>query len=412
MRLIQTLLIVTVAGVFVTQAAPDWYSLGLTDRAVHCILADDTSTIIAGTDSGVSVNWNKTWYHIKMLPVTAIVRISSTAVAVVAGNGSKSDGVYIGKSIINGPPFYSFTLGDWIMQPTALAAGPAVSQQAGPSSDLPVVLYAGNKNSVAWGLVSKDSLSKLTTIKMSSTYPFGVEDPFCASLHIFNNRLYAGGYDRSPTAGQSYLLYYFGDSLHAMRQMKTTAITEGRFLSTLGSGFLVMAVADADSGVFFYDQSLGEPWHRIAGPAGTPGSTSAPIRSLYVWQSSPSANDNILYAATKDGVFKGTPNVLLAFWLKVGTLSAEPFFITSVGSSGDLLASTSKGVYRYGEKVTGVLNNGRAAAGRCFIGKKQLSMTVSEKPNTGKIGFDLRGRSMVNTSAGGLLINNDDKSGH
>jgi hypothetical protein len=40
---------------FSTLAAQDWYSIGLGDRAVNCILADDTAAILAGTDSGVSV---------------------------------------------------------------------------------------------------------------------------------------------------------------------------------------------------------------------------------------------------------------------------------------------------------------------------------------------------------------------
>ena len=407
MRLVRTFLAITAAGILAAQAAPDWYSLGISDRMVNCILADDTSTIIAGTDSGVSVLWNKTWYHVKMLPVTSMVRVSSTAVAVAAGNGSKSDGVYIGKNIINGPPFYSFTLGDYFESPTALASGPAVSEQASLSLELPVVLYVGNKNSVAWGLVIKDSLSTLTTIKMSSQYPFGVEQPFCASLHIFRNRLYAGGYDRIQNmAGQSNLLYYWGDSLHVMRQMKTTAITEGRFNLLLGSSSLVMAIADLDSGVFLYDQSRGDPWYRMPGP------TSNPIMSLYAGKLyNGGLRDTMLYAANKDGVFIGMFAEQGPAWQKVGTLPSEPLYITGIGSNGGLLAATVKGVYRYGEYATGVGNTSRITEGKSVSGRNKLTMAVTGKPVAGGIGFDLRGRSVVHASAGGLLISTGVKSG-
>jgi hypothetical protein len=183
--------------------------------------------------------------------------------------------------------------------------------------------------------------------------------------------------------------------------MKATAIVEGRFLSTLGSGSLVMAVADADSGVFFYDQSMGEPWHRIAGPAGAPGSISAPIRSLYVWQTSPSVNDNVLYAATKDGVFKGTPNVLLAFWFKQGTLPAEPLYITGVGSSGDLLAATAMGVYRYGNQGTGVSAVPRIVSGKYTQGKKIVRASVKNSLTMANGRCNLQGRSIVSKACAG-----------
>jgi hypothetical protein len=390
-------------------AAPEWHSLGLTDRAVHCICADDSSAIIAGTDSGVSVYWNAQWYDIDMLPVTAIVRVSPTVVAVAAGNGSWSDGVYIGKNIINGPPFYSFSLGDWFTNPTALAVGPAVSKAAS-AADLPLVLYVGGENSFAWGLLNKDSLSKLNSVPMPE-YAFGVEDPYCAAIQIFNNRPFAGGYERNLSMpAPSYLLNYtFQDSLWKLRPMKTTAMSQGKFQSIFSANPGMLAIADLDSGVFFYNQAAGNPWYRIAGPAG------GPIVSLYsgVPQIVLGVSlDTTLYAANKDGVFQcvsGEPGPL---WVKVGTLPAEPLYITGMGSRGDLLAATVKGVYRYGEKGTGVMYPSRATSGKSVYKTKKIIRSAAVKQGIGSVRFDLQGRSIAHPFASETLISNEAGSEH
>ena len=398
-RVIRIFLVLSVAGCFVTHAAPDWYSLGLNDRAVNCILADDTSAILAGTDSGVSVRWNKTWYHIKMLPVKALARVSSTAVAAAAGNGTKSaDGIYIGRNIINGPPFYSFTfsLSNYMTLPTALAMLPIYTTTHAPGPN--GVLYAANGNSVMSGLVTNDSLKKLDKIGIPA-WAFGVESPFCSSLYPFSGRVYAGGYDKSPVPGQSFLLSGSGnltiDTLYAMRAMKTTAIAQGRFSSILGSSTSTMVIADVDSGVFFYDLSWGNPWRRINGPLGAPGSTNAFVRSLFVRQVSGSASDNVLYAANKDGVFQYTAFELQAFWVKLGALPAQPNYITGVGARGDLLAATNSGIYRYGDQGTGVTRATKSLAGTNNFGKKSLNVSVKPSLQTGKVGFNIQGRSIV-----------------
>jgi hypothetical protein len=387
---------------FSTIAAPAWYSLGLDDRAVHCILADDTSKIIAGTDSGVSVRTgNAKWFHIKMLPVRALERVSSTAVAAAAGNGSKSDGIYIGQDIINGPPFYSFTLGQYLANPSVLTAEQIVTIAAAPGPT--AILYAGNSNSVVSGLVSNDSLKTLKPIGIPA-YAFGVEMPYCSSLHLFSGQLFAGGYDISPAPGLSYLLHLSdalsGDTMYTMRKMKATAISEGRFSSILGSSSLVMVIADADSGIFFYNQSMSNPWRRIAGP------TSNPIQSLYVL--SGPVNDNTLYAANKDGVYetgiRGTIQASMANWSEIGNLPVEPHYITRLGLGSDLVAGTVKGLYRYGENTTDVLNTPRTSVGKSVYGRKKLTVAVTIKPDARRTGFDIKGRIVAHPHASGVSI--------
>jgi hypothetical protein len=388
-------------------AAPQWYSLGLSDRAVHCICADDSSVIIAGTDSGVSVYWNAKWYHIPMLPVKAIARVSSMSVTVAAGNGSNSDGVYIGKNIINGPPFYAFTLGDYFPSPTALAVGPAVSKAAS-AADIPLVLYVGGQNSFAWGLLRKDSLSKLNSVPMPE-YAFGVESPFCAAIQIFNNQPFTGGYERNLSMpARSYLLSYdFQDSLWKVRPMKTTAMSQGRFRSLFGGNLAMMAIADLDSGVFFYNQAAGNPWYRIAGPAG------GPVVSLYsgIAQSMQGTNrDTTLYAASRDGVFQCESGEPGPIWVKLGTLPAEPYFLTGVGAKGNLLVGTAAGVYRYGENGTGVMN-GCTTAGtiKIVFDNKKHRLSIIVKPSTG---IDLKGRSVKHRYATSPIIDHCVERAH
>lgn len=408
MRIVRTLLAITAAGVSAAQAAPDWYSLGLNDRAVNCILADDTSTIIAGTDSGVSVHVNAQWYHIAMLPVTAIVRVSSTAIAVAAGNGSKSDGIYIGQRYI-GPSLFSFKLGGYFMNPSALAAGPAVSVAAS-AADFPYVLYVGGKNSFAWGLLNKDSLSKLNSVPMPA-YAFGVEDPCCAAIQIFNNHPFAGGYERNLSMpAPSYLLNYdFQDSLWKIRPMKTTAMSQGRYRSIFGGNLVMLAVADLDSGVFFYNLAAGNPWYRIMGPAGSP------IVSLFsgVAQSLQGINrDTTLYAANRDGVFQCASGEPGPIWIKLGTLPEEPLFLTGVGSKGNLLVGTTAGIYRYGDQGAGVSDVSRLAPGKKVQGKRTVRVSVTNSLTPTNRLYNLQGRSMVSkayasTKSSGLVVTDE-----
>jgi hypothetical protein len=366
-------------------AAPTWYPLGLADRGVNCILADDTNLIVAGTDSGVSVYSNATWYHISMLPAKALVRLSSGVVAAACGNGSRSDGIYIGRALLTRPPYYTFDIsnGNWIAEPTAVEV-----QAIAGSKDTTALLYAGNGTSVVRGAVVKDTLRTLEPLVFPA-YAFGVEQPFCAGLHVFSldSRLYAGGYDGSPMGSSSSLLYLHGDSLYAMRRMKASALVEGRFSSILLSGSLVMAVADVDSGVFFYNPATGSPWRKVSGP------TKNPIRSLFVGRDmSGAGNDNELYAVNSDGVYRSTQGEI-QLWAEVGNIPADPRCVTGMGiaTSDKLLAGTATGVYRYGEQST------HAAGGLPVLAPMR-------RPVGSAAWFDLRGSRLQRAPAVGAYV--------
>jgi hypothetical protein len=110
----------------VAQSQPVWYSLGLESRNVSCLLADDTTMILAGTDQGLYVLWGGEWTQVTggiaaNAQVTALARLASGGVVATVGGGSNSDGVYVGEIRIYGPPFYIFTLLEWVEMPQSLA---------------------------------------------------------------------------------------------------------------------------------------------------------------------------------------------------------------------------------------------------------------------------------------------------
>ncbi len=119
-----------------SHAARGRYPIGLSDRAVNCIPADNTAAIPAGTDSGVSVLRNTTWHHVKMPPVKALERVAPPEAAAAAGGGAKSGGIYIGRAAGNGsaaipPALYIFVIGRSIANPTALTSQPIIGAAGG-----------------------------------------------------------------------------------------------------------------------------------------------------------------------------------------------------------------------------------------------------------------------------------------
>jgi len=61
-----------------------WYSLGLDSCSVNCLLVDDTTYILAGTDKGLYVLWRGDWAQVTSVPsnapVTALARLASGGV--------------------------------------------------------------------------------------------------------------------------------------------------------------------------------------------------------------------------------------------------------------------------------------------------------------------------------------------
>ncbi|MBN2188387.1 MAG: hypothetical protein JW699_02950, partial [Chitinispirillaceae bacterium] len=285
-------------------AQPSWQLLGLDDRSINCILADDTTMILAGTDSGMSVYWNKRWYEFSLtLPVTSIVRYSDNLIFAGAGNGSRSDAVYIGDKIILGPPFYALRLQQYFVEPTAMTIN---NTTAVPR------LYAGGRNRVSVAMIGADTLHPFDTVKIPA-YAFGVEKPRCADLLLFGDTtLYAGGYDESTLmGGPGNLLALVKDSLGVARKFDVTALAQGTFME---AGPLELVVGTRDSGVWFYSPSMFIPWTTIPGP------DREPVRDLLTMPGM--MFTDMLIAASSSGVFSSGGHSTV--WTEVGDIPASP----------------------------------------------------------------------------------------
>lgn len=316
-----------------TRAQPSWQLLGLSDRSINCILADDTTMILAGTDRGMSLYWNRTWYDFSVrFPVTSILRLSSAVIFIGAGNGSMSDAVYIGVNIINGPPFYALRFQQYFLEPTAMALN--------NSTGIPR-LYVGGRNIVSVGMIGSDTLYPLQLLKIPP-YAFGVENPKCADLFMFGGAtLYAGGYDRGVMAGPGSLLRLSVDSLQTIRRLDVSVLAQGAF--TGGTGIQQrLVIGTRDTGVLLFEP-VGQTWTAI------PSQNRQPVNDLIIIPGS--GVPSMIIAAFDSGVYIN--NGLIQTWSEVGNIPALPQCITPRGTitggmlSGALLAGTPKGVYIY-----------------------------------------------------------------
>ncbi len=321
---------------FCVTAQPSWQLLGLSDRGINCLLADDTTMILAGTDSGMSVYWNKAWYDFPVKqPVTSILRLSASEIFAGAGGSSDTGAVYIGNYILFGPPFYRLRLQQPFIEPTAMACN---STMAIPR------LYTGGRNVVAAAMIDigADSLLPFQQLKMPS-YAFGVESPKCADLFMFGGAtLYAGGYDRGIMAGPGSLLRLSVDSLQTIRRLNVTSLSQGAF----GAGPVSqqeLVIGTRDTGVLLFEP-VGQTWTAIPSP------NRLPVSDLIAVSSGVTIG-SLIIAATDSGVY--TNNGRTQIWTEVGNIPALPRCLAPRGTirgsalSDALLAGTAKGVYIY-----------------------------------------------------------------
>jgi hypothetical protein len=365
---------IVLIGAVSTYGQPtSWQLLGLADRNINCLLADDTTMLLAGTNRGLSVYFQKTWYDIGVngLPVTSLARIAPDIIAVGAGNGSRSDALYIGTKI-RGEPYYHLKFQHYFLSPTAMLLLPTMAIPR---------LYIGGENSVAVCMINNDSLLAPQPYKIPP-YPFGVEQPFCAGLQLYNGALYAGGHDKSTVmGGPGNLLILNKDSLQIMRRLDVTSLTQGAF-SEVGPQELV--VGTRDSGVLFYCPTMFIPWTKTAGPAKEPINDLLTTPGLIM--------SDLLIAAVPSGVFTGGGHT--ATWTEIGNIPQVPNCITIRGAATGtiedrLLSGTGAGVYLYARTTVvsyhtpayGTAQNRRAIMCR----NSELRLDLPEDAATGSV---------------------------
>jgi hypothetical protein len=374
-------------------AAPSrtgWYSIGLDNQKVNCLVADDTTLILAGTDNGVMVRYGGKWLQASGTPtfkISAMARVSQGRVVALSGNGSKSDGIYLGEKI-RGEPYYQFSLLCYCSTPTAVTVSGA---------NLDSLFIGAGDRLFRCSIPSASAASvKLLEIK-TPPYCFGVEMPVCMALQRYNGSLYAGGYDRSPMAGQAWLVAGVGDSLSMVKKMNVTSLATVN-LSVEGLGSASLAAGTSDSGIYITDNSSPRlppavPWTRYDSP-----NKESVIQIIAV----PTLIFNEeLVIAVKSGIYSGSAGK----WTKIGTLAVSPLYVTKFGTAATaqaLVTGTEKGVYRYGELPLSILseceeegNGGSSLLSGSGTGNPRIFFNLGKPERLTIRLFDLTGRTVA-----------------
>jgi len=328
------------------QVYPQWTHLGPDSVQVNSIVFDDAGRLIAGTEQGLGIYINNNWELISLpgnldLPVTALVSVgdaNKSRILLAAGNGSKSDGIFLAEDVLGGPPYYSVSLIDNCVSPQALAARP---DNAAVYAGCPREVFYSNRDNAS------GRYGELIPIKIPNN-AFGVNQPRCGDLYVFSTpisadaRLYAGGFDESVDPDEALFLKASGESMTAVAKMNIPAFGAG----ITGSMQLVtysLVIATVDEGIFYYTTSTSTPQKLCGSPAG--GERVVDMIAYYI--TSPS-NQNVMIAAVNSGVFLRTQ--VAQAWLEIGNLPEPPVCIAlknrqTVIKNGMLYAGTCNGVY-------------------------------------------------------------------
>lgn len=310
-------------------AQSQWKLIGLDSQAITALAVDDANNVIAGSKSSLSLCFQNKWYVISSvgLQVENILVTGPNRIVLALGKGSKSDGLYQGDSNLNGPPFYSVKLVDWMTKPTALAKT--------ENSD---VVFVANGRSVAKCYLDTagSGYFGLTAIKIPE-YSFGVEMPFCGALHYGSSmkRLFAGGYDKSPMPGPGNLLWGDSDSLKKIRTMSISAMAEG--VIDLGEGKFF--IGTIDSGIYYRSNNMSMLVQKYS-----ESPNNETINDILVMPKK--IHNGFLCVAVPSGVYVRTDDG--DEWVDIGNIPVEPLCLAYTKTEKAdfiLYAGTKKGVY-------------------------------------------------------------------
>lgn len=363
----------------------EWFSVGLENDTVNAILLTSKSVLIAGTNDGLYYKAGSRWEEFDKpgLPVTAIVEVNAELVAVAAGGGSNSDGVYLGKYSATVDPSYTFTRLAYFDTPHALAA-------KGWEGD---TLFVGGERGVSMVIQDNTGVNPIVTPLKLPEYAFGVEEPYCASLMTFQaaintSSLFAGGFDKGVLPGKGHLLQLRAtDSMAIVKDWNVSAMVTGVFAPV---GPLQFVVGTLDSGLYSMSAGINPvQWTHWDNPKNRPVNALASVDS-------PMQGDDLLIAVDS-GVFTGRSGT----WQEVGDIPAEPLCFTGSIMSRQGFAGTDNGVFQYGDStsINNITNKNNASTQIIHsygIDKNKLHLTMC-LPAEGKVRialYNLAGRKL------------------
>jgi hypothetical protein len=400
------------ASLFRLDASSSWTYVGLKGEIINAILpmiGSSPNGIMVGTNTGIW-HFEYTWWDHSYsgLPVHDIIKTSDGQLLAAMGNGSDSDGVYIGKIIAIGEPGtrWGFSLLVKCPQPTSLAFQAILGLDTACSGRL----YVGNAEGVRAGYLCTTGLDNHPSCGLTAIT--GAPNPFYITSMIIgsdDSMLYAGGrYDLFPNPGPgpieySWLLRGNGSGLTALKKMNVTSIVEMPVQRGPDDGPIrYVAAATIDSGVQFLNS--GTLMTRRPSPV-----ASEPIIAIVPFRTFNSMNWNELVAATPSGVFRQCPPNADCVWSKMDVVPGAPRRLAHYQGT-TLWTGTDSGVYRY-DAPTGIqpqsVSGSSFGKGMLSIrkGKGNIALEINSNysPNSKVSFFDTRGRSVRTCAIEGRL---------
>lgn len=356
---------VTVAGILslavASHSAPSWKLAGLKNQKINVILpmtGFGGDELMVGTDKGIwwfqEGEWDTAWTG---LPVHGMALTASGEPVAVAGNGSDSDGVYLGeitgiaKRAVGGDgmnTWWGFSLQQKCSMPTAVAFGPLEGGCTGK-------VYVGSAAGVSAGMLCGSAIGALTALSTPAR-PFGAQ---CASMIVYSgdSKLYAGGNNEypvdftAPRYDTSWLVRGTSE-LTRFRRLSVTSLVEYTtqrdilFDASATEERLpdprLLAAATVDSGIKIFEGDylyggLPPPVH------GEPVAAIVPFSKVRTFTG---FTLTMLAAATPSGVYLQCSPEADCQWTRIDGLQHRPYCLAQ--TSGDVLwAGTDSGLYRY-----------------------------------------------------------------
>lgn len=339
--------------------AGNWKSVGLDSLKVNCIISTHES-IIAGTEKGLYFLDNdslKQWIRYPGLASNISIQDinygSNGELLVSAGGGSNSDGIYGGIDLLDGAPYYEFSLITYLDFPQAI----------GYYND---TLIVGSKNTLYYAirddvesLVPGIFFKPLETISIPP-YSFGVEEPVVSDIYYSYTQggFFVLGYDASPEPGRGSLLSTTTAAATEILDSSTTSIYEQYQGWSLNSNIFVGGLdglyKSNSNTTIFINEKMEKRQYTSFEKIPTPNNQK--VNHITGIMSSPIIIDGVadICIATNDGVFLKDYN---DEWTEFGDIPVVPYMVLPVfkmagsGSNlediGYIYAATNEGVYRY-----------------------------------------------------------------
>ncbi len=316
----------------------NWQQIGLNDQPVKHLLFYGDSNFLAGSSKGLYLFSNNRWYSyegMQNIAITGMAFIGSGDLVVISGDGKETDGIYIGRAVINGPPFFQFKKKSYFSKPQALAV-----QGVNMGT-----LYIGSGNTVVYSAYTIEDPLSFDTIPLPPQC-FGNKEPYCSSITIFNwllgDVIFAGGYDEPGS--ESELIRYFENQIDSLLPLSISTIAYDYYSGN--SSDIYFATRDSQVYYYGYYSSARNPQPLTKSPNNEMIFHIQPVMA-------PTLGDT-LFVAVESGVYykysKGNDT-----WEKIGQIPVIPYsvLVDKTVKRRRVIAGTEMGVYIYDTISTG-----------------------------------------------------------